>query len=188
SSSSSSCGTSRAFERRSSGSTSATDASSLSSNCCAISSPRARATRRSASVVASLGSSSRGSATSTRRSRRRSRCSATSRSDAAEPGTRAADAFELIEHVMKAAAKQPATSDAQRADRQRAGALLKERYRADGRSADLVRVLEVELDGVSDPAERARRLREIIQLRLEQLGDEAGALEGVAALVLLEPS
>src|SRR5262249_26021294 len=70
--------------------------------------------------------------------------------------------------------------------RQRAAGLLREHYRAAGRTTDVLRMLEVELEVVPDKKERARRVREIAGLRLE-LGDELGALESVATLVGLEP-
>jgi tetratricopeptide (TPR) repeat protein len=94
------------------------------------------------------------------------------------------DAFELLERVMARTAAAPPEA---REARRRAAARLKERYRAAGRADDLVRMLEIDLDAAATPAERAERLQAIVRLRLDQLGDEAGAFEGVAALVTLEP-
>lgn len=95
-----------------------------------------------------------------------------------------AEAFELLERVMQRTAASPPEA---REARRRAAARLKERYRAEGRADDLVRVLEIDLDAAATPRERAERLQAIVRLRLEKLGDEAGAFEGVAALVTLEP-
>jgi tetratricopeptide (TPR) repeat protein len=94
------------------------------------------------------------------------------------------EAFELLERVMqRTAAAPPETREARR----RAAARLKDRYHAAGRADDLVRVLEIDLDAAATPAERAERLRQIVRLRLESLHDEAGAFEGTAALLALEP-
>jgi golgin subfamily B member 1 len=97
-----------------------------------------------------------------------------------------AEAFELLEQVMAKAAEEPRSPEATAA-RRRAASLLSERYRKQGRTEELVRVLEIDLEGKTDPKERARELRAIVELRLSALGDEAGAFEGIAALVLLEP-
>ncbi len=70
--------------------------------------------------------------------------------------------------------------------RQRAAVLLKERYSEPGREADLVRVLEVEIEGVKSVKERIRRHQQIASL-YEGLGRQVEALEHVVALVLLEP-
>ena len=101
----------------------------------------------------------------------------------AEPGR--ADALDLLERVMQ----KPAPEEGPlRAAQRRAAALLKGRYEASGRPVDLVRVLELELDGVTDPVERIERLRVIVGIRKDQLADDAGAFEGVGALLQLEPS
>jgi predicted Zn-dependent protease len=70
--------------------------------------------------------------------------------------------------------------------RQRAAAILRERYGASGRERDLVRVLEIELETVKNAKERIRRHREIADL-YAKLGDDAAALEHSVSLVLLEP-
>jgi tetratricopeptide (TPR) repeat protein len=70
--------------------------------------------------------------------------------------------------------------------RQRAAAILKERFQAAGRDRELVRVLEIELETVKNVKERIRRHRELGEL-LERLGDDAAALEHWVALVMLEP-
>lgn len=105
----------------------------------------------------------------------------------AEPGDAATEAlgFDLLERVMQRTAASP--PDAREA-RRRAAGRLKERYRAEGREGDLVRVLEIDLDAAASPEERAERLLAIVRLRLGSLGDEAGAFEGLAALVTLRPA
>ncbi len=70
--------------------------------------------------------------------------------------------------------------------RQRAAALLKERYSAPGKEADLARVLEVELEVVKSAKERIRRHHQIAGL-YAQLGNDESALEHFVQLVLLEP-
>ncbi len=70
--------------------------------------------------------------------------------------------------------------------RQRAAALLKERYGVPGKEADLARVLEVELEVVKSAKERIRRHHRIAAL-YAQLGNDEAALEHFVQLVLLEP-
>ncbi|MBS2011556.1 MAG: tetratricopeptide repeat protein [Deltaproteobacteria bacterium] len=70
--------------------------------------------------------------------------------------------------------------------RQRAAALLKERYSGPGREADLARVLEVELEAVKSVKERIRRHQQIAAL-YAQLGDDEHAMDHFVNLVLLEP-
>ena len=70
--------------------------------------------------------------------------------------------------------------------RQRAAALLKERYSGPGREADLARALEVELEAVKSVKERIRRHQQIAAI-YTQLGDDENAMEHFVQLVLLEP-
>ncbi|MDB4942278.1 MAG: Exonuclease SbcC [Labilithrix sp.] len=70
--------------------------------------------------------------------------------------------------------------------RQRAAALLKERYATPGREADLARVLEVELEAVKSVKERIRRHQQIAAI-YTQLGDDEHAMDHFVQLVLLEP-
>ncbi|MFO0678315.1 MAG: tetratricopeptide repeat protein [Polyangiaceae bacterium] len=70
--------------------------------------------------------------------------------------------------------------------RQRVAALLKEQYGEKGREADLVRVLEIELEVVKNAKERIRRHHAIAEL-YEALGNEAAAFDHRLALVVLEP-
>ncbi|MCL2779080.1 MAG: tetratricopeptide repeat protein [Polyangiaceae bacterium] len=71
--------------------------------------------------------------------------------------------------------------------RQRAAALLRDRYSAISQKADLARVLEVQLEAVDDGAELARRHKQIATLYTE-LGKDDRALDHVVKLVLLEPA
>jgi tetratricopeptide (TPR) repeat protein len=70
--------------------------------------------------------------------------------------------------------------------RQRAAALLKERYSVAGREADLARALEVELEAVKSVKERIRRHQQIAAI-YAQLGDDERAMDHFVQLVLLEP-
>ncbi len=102
----------------------------------------------------------------------------------AEPGR--VEAYDLLERVLGASAG--VASPEATAARLAAAARLKVRYRADGNTQDLARVLEVDLEGAATKAERADRQKALVRLRLDELGDEAGAFEGLAALLLLEPA
>lgn len=64
--------------------------------------------------------------------------------------------------------------------------LLKQRYAAGKRSADVVRVLQISLDGASH--EQQREIHSEIIDRLVELGRDEVALEHCAALVKLDPS
>ncbi len=75
-----------------------------------------------------------------------------------------------------------------RSTRQRAALLLKPRYIAAGRSRELVRVLQVELAVAASDTDRSLTYRELVTLQLDTLRDDAGALEALAALVVLEPA
>jgi tetratricopeptide (TPR) repeat protein len=70
--------------------------------------------------------------------------------------------------------------------RQRAAALLRDRYSVPGKEADLARVLEVELEVIRSSKERIRRHQQIASLHV-QLGNDEAALEHFVQLVLLEP-
>ncbi len=94
-----------------------------------------------------------------------------------------AEAYELLEGILRA----PGGSDDLLSARRRAAALLEKRYRDEDRPKDLIHVLEIELGSAETPGAKIPRLREIVRLRLSALGDEAGALDDVAALLLLEP-
>jgi tetratricopeptide (TPR) repeat protein len=70
--------------------------------------------------------------------------------------------------------------------RQRAVALLKELYTQAGHEADLVRVLEIELEAIKSIKELMRRHR-LIAETYTKLGNDTAALEHLASLVLLKP-
>jgi hypothetical protein len=69
----------------------------------------------------------------------------------------------------------------------RAAQLLKSRYMTEGRTVDVVRVLEVELRAAESGAERIDYHRQLASLRLDSLDDAAAAFDNVTALVGLEP-
>jgi tetratricopeptide (TPR) repeat protein len=68
-----------------------------------------------------------------------------------------------------------------------AAALLKPHFQRAGRSAELVRVAEIELEGAQEPDQRAALLRRLIALRLSEVGDPEGAFEDALALLALLP-
>jgi tetratricopeptide (TPR) repeat protein len=70
--------------------------------------------------------------------------------------------------------------------RQRAAALLKERYTQGNDEGNLARVLEVELEVVRSSKERIRRHQQLANVYVN-LGNDDQALEHFASLVLLEP-
>lgn len=70
--------------------------------------------------------------------------------------------------------------------RQRAAALLKEKYSVPGREADLARMLEVELEAIKSPKERIRRHLQLAEL-YEVLTQDERALAHRIDLVLLDP-
>ncbi len=121
-------------------------------------------------------------------------------------------AFELIDAIVAAQGASPATVDllerlvalpasrdsmaptsgAKRRKRNysirdRAASRLREHYDGTGRTADMARMLEIELEVAHTDKERIQRLESLVKLRLESLGDEAGAFENLAALVRLAP-
>lgn len=71
--------------------------------------------------------------------------------------------------------------------RDKCAAQLRAHYESTGQTADVVRMLEVEVETAQTLQERVDRLLKIVQVRTEQLGDDAGALESQAALVRLQP-
>ncbi|WP_437809205.1 tetratricopeptide repeat protein [Sorangium sp. So ce1078] len=101
-------------------------------------------------------------------------------------------AFALLERILGAipperAPAGEASALAARAARQRSAVLLAKHYREEGRPEDLVRVLEIQLEG-ADVDDRPALLREIVRLRRDALGDEPGAFARLAELVELRPS
>ncbi|XXX74439.1 tetratricopeptide repeat protein [Sorangium sp. So ce134] len=106
------------------------------------------------------------------------------------PAPRAA--FALLERILGAIPPEQAPAGdagalAARAARQRSAVLLAKHYREEGRPEDLVRVLEIQLEG-ADVDDRPALLREIVRLRRDALGDEPAAFARLAELVELRPS
>jgi thioredoxin-like negative regulator of GroEL len=89
----------------------------------------------------------------------------------------------IVGDVPRTAADAPAERDSAR---QRAAALLRDRYARLGRERDLARMLLVELEAVTSSSERVRRHGIIADL-LEKTGDLAGAFEQVGLAVVLDP-
>ncbi|WP_437925061.1 tetratricopeptide repeat protein [Sorangium sp. So ce291] len=106
---------------------------------------------------------------------------------------RSSAAFALLERVLAAIPPEQAPAGeavaraTPRAARQRSAVLLARRYREAERPEDLVRVLEIQLEG-ADVDDRPALLREIVRLRRDALGDEPGAFARLAELVELRPS
>lgn len=101
-----------------------------------------------------------------------------------------AEVLPLLERVAALPVAPEPGSDVPGGDesaQQRAAARLEDRYRTAGRSADLARMLEIRLLATSGAA-RVRRLRELVALRRDQLGDDDAAAAGLIELVRLEPT
>ena len=103
-----------------------------------------------------------------------------------EPGR--AEGIGLLEKLLEMTQPVEGAPAAPPRARARAAALLEDRYRSEGRSQDLVRVLEVALEASDEAGETARRLKEIGHLRRDALGDKEGALEALSALFVIDPS
>ena len=71
--------------------------------------------------------------------------------------------------------------------RDKSASYLKARYEAAGRTVDVVRMLQIEAESAATLDDRVARLRQIVSIRLEQLGDEPGALTVLCQLVRIEP-
>ncbi|WP_437672028.1 hypothetical protein [Sorangium sp. So ce131] len=100
-------------------------------------------------------------------------------------------AFALLERILAAIPPEQAPAGeasalAARAARQRSAVLLAKHHREGARPEDLVRVLEVQLEG-ADVDDRPALLREIVRLRRDALGDEPGAFARLAELVEQRP-
>ena len=71
--------------------------------------------------------------------------------------------------------------------RDRSALRLRQYYESVGRIVDVVRMLEIEVDLAVDKNDRIARLRRIIDVRLSQLDDVAGAFENAITLARLAP-
>ncbi len=71
--------------------------------------------------------------------------------------------------------------------RDRSALRLRQYYESVGRIVDVVRMLEIEVDLAVDKNDRIARLRRIIDVRLSQLDDVAGAFENAVTLAHLAP-
>jgi tetratricopeptide (TPR) repeat protein len=97
-------------------------------------------------------------------------------------------ACNLLEKILKLTGMPDADTTVRlRAAQSRAAVLLEQEYTRMGQHADVIRVIELELELLDDPAAKAARLRQVATLRLDALDDPVGAFEALCALVQLEP-
>lgn len=71
--------------------------------------------------------------------------------------------------------------------RDRSALRLRKYYESVGKTVDVVRMLEIEVDLAVDKNDRIARLRRIIEVRLAELDDVAGAFEDAVTLLQLAP-
>jgi len=71
--------------------------------------------------------------------------------------------------------------------RDKAALALRNYYESIGSSADIVRMLEIEVEHAVDDNARVERLKRIIRMRLDDLRDASGAFEDLTCLVSLVP-
>ena len=72
--------------------------------------------------------------------------------------------------------------------RHKVAVMLRQYYETVARTADVVRMLEIEVEHALDNTERVDRLNRIIRMRLDELNDSNGAFEDLTALVAIEPA
>jgi tetratricopeptide (TPR) repeat protein len=117
----------------------------------------------------------------------------------------AAEAIELLERIVTMPSSQksilpdPVTTSPAKKEtkekkpksfnvRHKVAVMLRQFYETVSRTADVVRMLEIEVEHATDDAERVDRLNRIIRMRLDELNDSAGAFEDLTALVAIDPS
>ena len=101
-----------------------------------------------------------------------------------------ASAYELLERLVALPASRDTmtpTSGGRRRKRNftvrdRVARRLKAHYEAEGRTADVARMLEIELEVAKDDKTRIKGLEEIVRLRLEELDDAQGAFDAMSSL------
>ncbi|MBX3181574.1 MAG: tetratricopeptide repeat protein [Polyangiaceae bacterium] len=110
-----------------------------------------------------------------------------------DPGARA-EAYALLERLLELPLPPESLPPGTGARRRRAlgvrddaALLLKAHYEAQGRTEQVARMLEIELEAAPDTAALIERLGELIELRLSSLNDPAGAFEHAGELVALAP-
>lgn len=72
--------------------------------------------------------------------------------------------------------------------RDKVALVLRRYYESVKRTADIVRMLEIEVEHAVDDAGRIERLKQIVQMRLDELDDPNGAFEAQTRLVSLQPA
>lgn len=95
-------------------------------------------------------------------------------------------AVSLLERIVAMPESAVREEEGAKTVREQAAAHLKSHYRKTKSTVDVVRMLHVEADSAA-PKQRVKLLEEVVSLSLEELGDEQGAFETLAALILLEP-
>ncbi len=93
----------------------------------------------------------------------------------------------LLERIVSLPASAEAAGDSAETVRERAALKLEAQYRAEGSTADVVRILEVRAESAPS-ASRIALLEEAVTLRLDTLGDLPGAFETLLVLTRLEPA
>lgn len=72
--------------------------------------------------------------------------------------------------------------------RDKVATVLRRYYESVNRTADIVRMLEIEVEHAAEDAGRIERLQRIVSMRLEELDDPMGAFEAQTRLVSLQPA
>jgi golgin subfamily B member 1 len=97
------------------------------------------------------------------------------------------EAVALLERIVGLPSSAQAATESGESVRERAARLLEVHYRATKSTIDVVRMLEIEAESAAR-AQRLVLLEEVVKLRLDELGDGAGAFETLLILVTLDPS
>ncbi|HEX6276059.1 MAG TPA: hypothetical protein VFZ53_23625, partial [Polyangiaceae bacterium] len=94
----------------------------------------------------------------------------------------------LLERILPMPAAQTTeSSEAGTSVLEGAAKLLEKYYRGKKSTVDVVRMLEIEIGCAADAERRGALLNEVVELRLDTLGDAEGAFETLAELVSLDP-
>ncbi len=93
----------------------------------------------------------------------------------------------VVEQIAFSTSEQP-EADALSEVKRRSLEMLEAYYRRHGRFGDVARVMQQSAERISDVRLRTRRLRELVQLDLEQLDDPHAAFNVMCSLVVLDPA
>jgi tetratricopeptide (TPR) repeat protein len=105
----------------------------------------------------------------------------------AQKGAKEAGAALLERILPMAVASTTLSSDGATSVLEGAAKLLEKYYRGKKSTVDVVRMLEIEITCTPDAERRGALLNEVVELRLDTLGDAEGAFETLAQLVTLDP-